>query len=116
MVKSARTSKMTKIISQTLISLLFTALTTLTSCCPEPDAEKVKDDFIKYRPDFKFILATNIENSPPCYYWDIIYSKKIGARDTTEIESWQYCCSDIFDSKQSIRIQKAGTTDFEPLK
>ena len=85
-------------------SLTLIANFILTGCggCPEPVKEKVLDDFNSKHPNAKLLKLKNTENSPPCFYWNLVYVLK---EDTID-EYWQYCCSDIFDSNQKLRILK----------
>ena len=102
----------------TLILTVFLALTVFTSCgdCPEPHEEEVKSDFAKYRPSCKLISAIGTENSPPCFYWTVKYERLIGNLTSTKTEYWQYCCSDIFDNKQIIKVRKDSISNSEPIQ
>ena len=58
--------------------------------CLEPDQDYIKNDFIKYYPDYRLVSIKNTENSPPVFYWEIKYELKNQTKSELNIETWQY--------------------------
>lgn len=82
-----------------IISIIF------FSCggCPEPDDEQVKADFESNCTNCELVSIKNIETSPPCFYWEVKHKIET---DSIITSTYKYCCSDIFDSNQTLEIFK----------